>query len=272
MVSAETGNGQLKILFSPYFLCLALLWALCLVQAIGAWRIGRGLRALSVACFLIVIVLTLLSLPLVDAYLSTRLEMKDAYENICPVDAVVVLAGGYYGSRNPEDRMLAGESAGRVLKGVEIYKRCDSRILIMSGGTDGDEGHEESFLMRDLATRLGVPSERIVTESASRNTREHAINLCRGDAVGLDDVIAVVTSPWHLKRAMVEFRRYFRNARPVASYDRRTGVIFSVQSLIPQASVLSETLLMIHEYMGSLWYWLLNRYPGIVNESGCQRT
>jgi len=179
-------------------------------------------------------------------------------EVACPQDAVVVLGGGYYSTT---DR-LNGESTLRVLRGVQVFNDCGARWLVMSGRSAYEPKGRHAELMRDLAVRAGVPRERILLEKDSTNTREHPLFL---RAMGLLDAqsrLAVVTSSWHLRRALIEFRRYFPRAVPVASYSFSPELADMLVIWLPQLRPLDRTT-MLHEYGGILWYGVLRWYPAL---------
>jgi uncharacterized SAM-binding protein YcdF (DUF218 family) len=106
-------------------------------------------------------------------------------------DAAVVLAG------DPEyERTTAGSRL--VLSG-----RC--RLLILTGGEEGPGDGAPS--LREHALGLGVPPDRIRMESASHSTRESLVNvlpILRKEGVRS---VALVTSPYHQRRAYLAARR-----------------------------------------------------------------
>src|SRR5690606_41206630 len=82
-----------------------------------------------------------------------------------------------------------------------------------------DDPARLALAMKQLAVELGVPEDRIVVEPNARNTREHPIELLRLRVVEPDDTIGVVTSSWHLPRAMREFEKVFPDVVAVPAFD-----------------------------------------------------
>jgi uncharacterized SAM-binding protein YcdF (DUF218 family) len=173
----------------------------------------------------------------------------------CPQEAVVVLGGGYY---FPRDR-LNGESILRVLKGVQVFKACNARWLVMSGRSDLGRKERHAELMRDLAVGAGVPQERILLETDSKNTWEHPVFLQSKTQLGAQSRLAVVTSPWHLRRTLMEFRRHFPRTVPVASYLFRPEMADMLVLWLPQLKPLDADT-MFHEYAGIVWYGMRHCY------------
>lgn len=125
-------------------------------------------------------------------------------------EAVVVL-----GNRPPVDRQgrVQPETYRRVKQGVALWYRGLAPILVMTGGP-APYGVVEADIMRDLAVRWGVPSERIVRERRSQNTIENARQtvalLCAkrpaAPPASCEPRIIVVSSPYHLRRARTLFQ------------------------------------------------------------------
>ena len=67
-----------------------------------------------------------------------------------------------------------------------------------------------------------------MVEPNARNTREHPIELLAAGG-GADDTIGVVTSSWHLPRAMREFEKVFPDVVAVPAFDvavdQKTGIL-----------------------------------------------
>jgi uncharacterized SAM-binding protein YcdF (DUF218 family) len=106
-------------------------------------------------------------------------------------DAALVMAGdpGYERTRTGARLVLAGEA----------------RLLILTGGEPGPGDSATS--LRDVALGLGVPPEAIRIEQVSRSTHESLLAvrpILEHEGVRR---VAVVTSPYHLRRAVWAARR-----------------------------------------------------------------
>jgi uncharacterized SAM-binding protein YcdF (DUF218 family) len=129
-----------------------------------------------------------------------------------PVDAVVVMAG------DPDYE--------RTLTASRLVKSSDARLLIVTGGEPGPGDSAES--LRQVALSAGVTEERVRMETTSRSTREAMIAvrpILEKESVRS---VALVTSPYHQRRAYLAARRAWpgvaiRNhpARPSAWSPRR---------------------------------------------------
>jgi uncharacterized SAM-binding protein YcdF (DUF218 family) len=107
--------------------------------------------------------------------------------------------------------------------------------------------------MAETARNLGVPSAALLLEPHSRNTREHPIEGLKVPGVSPSTPITVVTSPWHMRRALNEFCRYFEHVQPdaaAAMMHTRVGW----QDFIPDADTLVFNTTLLREWVGMIWY------------------
>jgi uncharacterized SAM-binding protein YcdF (DUF218 family) len=119
----------------------------------------------------------------------------------------VVLAGG--GLRS--DGALSPASLRRALAGIVLYRTGLAPFLVFSGEAP-DEGPGEADVRADLARRLGISPEAILTDDQARTTREEAVRMRQFlSSRGVGRILLVTDSP-HMLRA----RGVFEGAGPVA--------------------------------------------------------
>ncbi|MBS0525556.1 MAG: YdcF family protein [Proteobacteria bacterium] len=165
---------------------------------VGAVLAFVGLRRLGLALALLSAFETLiLSVPLVSRTLVAPLERyareEAAQAAPCCYPAIVVLGGGW--------------NDLRILHAAHLYKRGVAPRIIVSGGdlaADPAAARPEAEDMKRLLVLVGVPADSITTEDASRNTAENIANV--REIVG-DQPVALVTSAYHMKRALNLARR-----------------------------------------------------------------
>ena len=111
-------------------------------------------------------------------------------------DVIIVL-----GAQVKEDGTPSVALERRLTAALESY-RGKPQILIVCGGQGGNEPRAEGDVMRDWLIEKGVRPEDVVAETASFNTRE---NLIYARAImehrGLSQAL-VVTSDYHVARAL----------------------------------------------------------------------
>ncbi|MBI3814272.1 MAG: YdcF family protein [Nitrospinae bacterium] len=245
-----------------------MVWILFLLAA--GILITRDLRRQSrikIGWYFLIIgtaVLFLLSINPVSDFLVYYLESQykpPSVEVLSRADIIVILNGGVSPSggfrKNPEP---SGATYSRVFNGVETFKQSKAKALVMSGanGINGSEGDIE--VMKNLAVALGIQADKIIVESMSRHTLEHAIELAKIFPPENGMRIGIVTSALHIPRAVQAFRKKYPKDSiipvPVGYtyYPHRYGI----DSLIPSTYVLSQSSYAIHELIGmvlySLWY------------------
>jgi len=141
-------------------------------------------------------------LPLEQRFPSPQLEDK-------PIDGIIVLGGGVMADETMMRRQLVINEAGeRIIALGDLARRYPSaRILFTGGGgTLIRDGYAEADAVRAYAATLGVDPERIEIESVSRTTWENAILTSRMITPEANERWLLVTSAWHMPRAVGSFR------------------------------------------------------------------
>lgn len=241
----------------------------------GIERAARlGLVGLAVATAL----LWLLGTHAAESFLIQRLGAVHPIpsdEDVARIDVVVVLSGGFVDAPMTAYDQLDSWTTARVVQGVRTFFESDARMLVMTGrwsrsggggvdATDGgaagdgaaasDDGARMALAMKKLAVELGVPAERIVVEPNARTTREHPTELLRLDVVRAGDTIGVVTSSWHLPRAMREFEKHFSDLVAVPAFDVAVDQKGGLLRWMPRSMHLASSATALAEYIGMLWY------------------
>ena len=158
-----------------------------------------------------------------------------------------------------EKDILVKETRIRVLKGVKRWKENPEALLIMSGAEyyEGRKNSRLSDLMTRMAVIAGVKKHKILVDTLSRNTFEHPHRILELPGISSQSLVEVVTSKWHMRRAIWSFRELFTNVQPSPSSPAVVKASnFTWQSIIPSPRSLSKTTTMIHEWIGLLWYKL----------------
>ncbi len=113
--------------------------------------------------------------------------------------------------------------------------------------------------MRDELVKLGVPASRILIEERSRNTYDHGMyvpELLRPHGV---DRYVLVTSGTHMRRAAAVFRARGVNVVPSLCRRPRRSLprnALPCKALLPSASGLELTEMVLHELIGIAYYRL----------------
>lgn len=176
-------------------------------------------------------------------------------------DGIVVLGGGISPalSRDYSDTIVNGD-AGRVVAIAKLARAYPNARIVYSSGDASlfGNGLAEAEFLYPLLDSFGVARERVMLESRSRNTVENAVLSKELVKPKPGERWLLVTSAWHMPRAVGCFRRigFSVEAYPVAWRSRLRG------SLVP-GNVLGDGLARLdsatHEWMGLMAYWLTGR-------------
>ncbi len=232
----------------------------CLILAAAALSLVRGVpgrvRAASLAA------LTLFggaSLPytanLALGHLEQRARALQARCGKPPRGSVfIVLAGGIRDSESPVPHVvqLSADSLRRLIGAEHLAVQVPDSMLVLSGGAGTH--WKEADLMRELALRLGFPASRILTDRDSHTTLESAYTLRRLLQAGhVSGPLYLVTSAYHMPRAMLSFRISGVKvcALPVDFQAVRES---PWEMLMPSLDAMHKTALVVHEYLGDLYY------------------
>ncbi len=126
-----------------------------------------------------------------------------------PPKGIIVL-GGAVDERitNSRGQASLNEAAERMTEAVALARRYPQATLVFSGGTNAliHTDVREAQVARKLWSELGVPGDRMVFEDESRNTWENAANTQKLVHPGKDERWLLITSAYHMPRAMGIFR------------------------------------------------------------------
>ena len=233
-----------KAFTEPLFVMLAIA---LLSLALGL-RNARPRRPVVVA-MLAMALLWIVSTRAVSTAIAQSLIVNEP-QTVAP-QIIVIAAGG-----NSTDGLnMTAET--RVLAGVAWWRRYPRALLVIAGADTLPSGTSPRtvLMMRAEAIRLGVAPGSIALDVQSHDTREHAIELAKRPGVTPWTPIGVVTSDWHMRRAVGAFRRHFKTVIPYPSRGDYSEPLIP-GSFLPSSSGLWESTLMLHEWIGIAWYAL----------------
>lgn len=167
-------------------------------------------------------------------------------------DAVLVLGGGM-ALHTPTGRPEMYAAADRVWQGARVFKAGKAPKIIVTGG-----GTISSTV--PLLVDFGIPSSSILTFDDPRNTEEEAKRIKA--ELGEKAKIVLVTSAWHMRRALLLFRRAGLDVVPCAAdYEMsvKKGLPLEAKDFAPNADSLMRNSFAIKEYVANFAYRLLKR-------------
>jgi len=171
---------------------------------------------------------------------------------------MIVLGGatGHPGIYQAHGQVPLGEAAERMSVPVGLMRQHSKLELFFSGGEGRllTTGVAEAELAKAFYEQQGVNMARVALESGSRNTRENAQQVAKLLGDRCKQPWLLVTSAWHMPRAMAEFSAVGCHVTPY-SVDFMTGASTPwTDYSLAYSLVRWQTAL--HEWLGLLVYSL----------------
>ena len=194
----------------------------------GTLRRRRGL-ALWASGLTLSFVLALTVWPLGDLVLEPLEARYPPNPPLTRVDGIIVLGGAEHtGPYRRWGTPQFNEAGERIMAAVTLAARFPGARLIFTGGEGALQLRpgiaETATLTRQAFVDLGVAPDRITLEGASRNTAENArltLDLVQPQP---DQVFVLVTSAFHMTRAMQSFETAGWRGVVAWPVDFRTGI------------------------------------------------
>ena len=212
-------------------------------------RIDRAVKLVGrVSIAMLVLLSTGVATFIFDKVLATETSPKSEWSP----EFIFVLGGGYELGANEAQDFLGTESICRVNAADALWQQYPLSIVVFSGGQPGTAGLRDATRHGELSSKqaisLGLSESRIIIESNALNTRQHPIEALEISGVSPESKIAIVTSDFHLRRALGEFNKYFDNVKSFGTGDASSGL--SWRSFVPLSTHLDENVYRLKEFAG----------------------
>ncbi|WP_322049037.1 YdcF family protein [Paraburkholderia sp. J67] len=217
------------------------------------WRRGRRPIAITAVIFFWLLASGWLAKPLLD--LAQPATYRTPYDPDAQASstfgrraAIVMLGGGTNaladGSLAPPHDVFA-----RIALSAALHARCIAAgaicKVIVSGGNPEHHAASEADTYLPWLLRAGIPRDDLLLENTSLTTWQNARNVAPLVQTRRADTLFVVTSAYHMARAMLDFERFGMHPVPAVSEVRyvRTGIW-------PRLANLRNTETALHELIG----------------------
>lgn len=248
----------LWMLLQPTSLIAEALVAGLILTRTGWARLGRHLLTGGVIALIAIALLPFgewLVIPLENRFPRADLEKG-------PPPTGIIILGGAEDARADPPRELAGlnEAAERYTEAVALARRYPQARVVFTGGTAllVLKAAGESVTAGRLLEALGIDKSRITLEGRSRDTYENAVFTKELVKPAPGQRWLLITSGWHMPRAMGCFRRAGFPVEPWP-VDYRTNGRYSVWPNDRPADGLREFDSAVREYVGLVMYYLRGR-------------
>ena len=236
----------------------ALVVGLILLRTVRWQRFGRRLLTGGAIAFVVVGLLPIgewLTVPL-----ENRFRRADLGRG--PPPTGIVILGGAEDARAWPPRELAGlnESAERYTEAIALARRFPRMRVAFTGGTSllVLNAVGESVTAGRLLEALGVDKARLTLEGRARDTYENAVFTKQLVNPAPGERWLLITSAWHMPRAMGCFRQAGFPVEPWP-VDYRTNGHYRLWPNERIADGLRELDAAAREYVGLLMYYLRGR-------------
>ena len=162
-------------------------------------------------------------------------------------DAIVVFAGGV-----GESGRAGGGVQERIAKAVELYHEGVAPNLIISSGYVFTL--REAEVMKAIAAANGVPSSAIVLEESAADTYQNVVFTHRILTDRNWRRIALVSSPYHMRRALMTWRKVAPEIEVIATPPAASQFYAHARGASPE-----QIRGLLQEYVGIVYYWWLGR-------------
>lgn len=172
-------------------------------------------------------------------------------------DVIVLLGGGVnWGAEDLTGIGIPGsDSLIRTVTAVRLQKRLQVPVIV-SGGSGYPPLPPEAPIIGRFLTDLGVPREQVLLEQQSRDTDENArftVELLRRHGFRKP---VLITSAYHLRRAVAMFDRVGVKVTPFPAYTNRPVRSSVWSDWLPSATSMNRTATALRERLGQLWWRL----------------
>lgn len=193
--------------------------------------------------------------------------------------AGIIMLGGFEspGISNARAQLSLNESAERLTEGIALALKLPTAKVIFAGGVASlvrsEEGAANS--VGAYLVTVGIARERIELEGTSRNTHENAKHLARMLKPKPGRTYVLVTSAYHIPRAMGTFRKQGFEVVPWPVDYRTTGPADTTSWFGTVAAGLERVDLAFKEWLGLFAYWATDRsdalWPGPIGQHANRR-
>ena len=234
-------------------LCMptGLLWLGLLLAMFWAFR--RRVQGLGGFLAFLFLGFALAGNPQVGALLMDRLEstIPPLPENAAPLDALFVLGGGT--QVDGRGRPILGEGGDRIMEAARLWHAGNVRRLVASGASDDASTGRRNLGAETLEIwkSMGIPNTAIrAIEEPCFTTREEIQAYGRLMVQEGWHRVGLLSSAWHLPRAMALARQAGLEVLPIPSDERGRIPRFRLWHIVPQEEGFQKTQLACWEMLG----------------------
>jgi uncharacterized SAM-binding protein YcdF (DUF218 family) len=211
----------------------------------------------------ILILFLLFSYTPLSNFLLNKIEdfIKPSRYPIQQLTGVIVLGGSFGLELESKERneILFNDSAERLTKALEIYKKNPKILILFSGYSNklNPIGWNESDMAKKFFLDQGVRFENLIFENQSRNTFEN-IKYSKNIIINYKGTWGLITSAYHMPRSYYAFKRQGLILEPISvDYQTGTSPIFWINFDIQKG--LANWKYILREVVGIFYYKITSK-------------
>lgn len=211
------------------------------------------------------VVLYISSIELVGGRLVAWIESFNPSRPVHRVeraDAIVVL-GGMFGPPSAAGHVVnLNDASERLEAGIALQRAERAPLLVFTGAVGPSRVglYSEGAVCRDVALRAGVPAGAVIVTRAVSNTADEAAAIAGLMREKGWRRVILVTSGWHMPRAVWLFERSGVAIDPFpVDFRFAAAEGFSFFDFIPNGASLSNTESVLREVYGNIYYRIFHR-------------
>jgi uncharacterized SAM-binding protein YcdF (DUF218 family) len=198
-----------------------------------------------------------------SSFLLSKIEdfIKPSRYPIQQLTGIIVLGGSFSLELESKERneILLNDSAERLTKALEIYKKNPKVLILFSGYSNKlkSTGWNESDIAKKFFLDQGVRFENLIFESQSRNTFEN-IKYSKDIIANYKGTWGLITSANHMPRSYYSFKKQGLILEPIiVDYKTGTSPIFWINFDIKKGLV--NWKLILREMVGISYYKITSK-------------
>lgn len=150
--------------------------------------------------------------------------------------------------------VLSGGEKTDLIRSSEVFRISNLKNhqpTVIISGTEELSLKTRTSEIENFFIDRGIPPENIIVEDKSKNTRENAQEVVKQVK---EEPFFLITSAYHMKRAISEFENLESNPIPTPVDFRVKSYKYSLEDYIPDSNNLRKTDLAFYEYLGIIYY------------------
>jgi uncharacterized SAM-binding protein YcdF (DUF218 family) len=212
--------------------------------------------------FLLILFLFFGYTPL-SSFLLSKIEdfIRPSRYPIQQLAGIIVLGGSFGLELESKERneVLLNDSAERLTKALEIYKKNPKVLILFSGYSNkiNPIGWSESEMAEKFFLEQGVKSENLIFENKSRNTFEN-VQYSKDIIRNYKGSWGLITSAFHMPRSYFLFKKEGLVLEPI-SVDYKTGTSPTFWINFDIKKGLENWKIILHEISGISYYKITDK-------------